>query len=717
ARPAPGNTVSPVPSPEETAERERISSALAAVADLDKAGLEARYPAVFAPALGYDPRSAKNLDLIRASKVGLSAREEEILGRQGFAISDRQRFPTFTYGYASIYADHLPLFVSADSLLYAVHRSYDEMLKRLETTSLRPKLSSMLAGMRTSLKSGTLAPLGPQTVKDVDLYLAVALALLDGSAPAPVAGASSTEIAALVAKANAMSGAQEVSLFGLPREEDFSQYTPRGHYTDTPELTSYFKAMMWLGRTDLRLIETQSDGSQLFRRRQFDGALGLASLVAGSLADTFTTLDSAIAAFVGESDNMRVTDFPTLLSRLGVGELAAVSALDDDTIATALVAGNFGAQRISSHIMINGMAKGTLPLSRTFLLLGQRYVVDSHVFSNVVYDRAGQGTVWRMMPNPLDVAFAALGNNQARLLLGQELDRFSYAPDLAAMRVLVDEHGADFWDANLYNGWLGALRSLSRAGAGQTPPLEVAGTEAWGRRILNTQLASWAELRHDTILYAKQSYTAGPACEFPDALVEPNPDFFGRLQAFATKGQQVTASLGLAAEGDYFVHLGTVAGMLMEMAQYQAEGMPFTTTHLAFINETVAVQTFCGGARAMGWYPKLFFGVGANSTEFAPTIADVHTQPKDERGNDVGRVLHVGTGYARMMVVTANTCTGPRAYVGLASSYFEEITERYKRLDDLTWTARFGSKGAFGWNDNGFTPAADVPWMLDLIGR
>ena len=66
--------------------------------------------------------------------------------------------------------------------------------------------------------------------------------------------------------------------------------------------------------------------------------------------------------------------------------------LDDATIAAAIVAGNFGAQRISSHIMINGIADGhTLPLSRTFLLLGQRYVVDSHVFSNVVYDRVQGG--------------------------------------------------------------------------------------------------------------------------------------------------------------------------------------------------------------------------------------------------------------------------------------------------------------------------------------
>jgi hypothetical protein len=705
----PPTPVIPTTSAEEAAERTRIAAALSTVAGIDAAGLAARYPTSFT-GLSYDPRAAGNLDIIRASKLGLSAAEEEVLGRHGFVISGRREFPTFSYGYASIYADHLPLFVSADSMLYAVHRSYDEMLKQLEIASLRPTLKTLLAGMRSALAAGVAAPLGAQAAKDIDLYLAVPLALLDGTTPAPVAGASAVEIAALVAKANAAQGAQGIELFGVSREEDFSQFTPRGHYTDSADLTTYFKAMMWLGRIDFRILETQPDGSQLFRRRQFDGALGLAALAGAEREPLWARLDQTIEAFVGESDNMRVTEFPALLQRLGAGDLAGVPALDDATIAAAVVAGNFGAQRISSHIMMNGLGDGTLPLSRTFLLLGQRYVVDSHVFSNVVYDRAGGGRVYRMMPSPFDAAFAAFGNNQAAALLGGEMQRYAYAPDLGAMRVLVDDHGDAFWGANLYNGWLGAIRALSRNGAGPSAPLEIANTEAWGRRVLNAQLASWAELRHDTILYAKQSYTGGPVCEFPDALVEPSPEFFARLASYAAKGAAVVDALGLDATlgqpaADHFVRLGTVAGTLKEMAEYQAQGTPFSAAHMAFINETVSVQQFCGGASATGWYPKLFFNT--NSTDFSPTIADVHTQPKDEGGGDVGRVLHVGTGYARLMVLTANTCAGPRAYAGLVSSYFEEITENYKRLDDPSWEQRF----------NTGPPAPDVPWLTDLLAR
>jgi hypothetical protein len=141
------------------------------------------------------------------------------------------------------------------------------------------------------------------------------------------------------------------------------------------------------------------------------------------------------------------------------------------------------------------------------------------------------------------------------------------------------------------------------------------------------------------------------------------------------------------------------------MAESQIAGTPFTDQQMAFINETVKVQLVCGGGYGMGWYPKLFYG--GNSTDFHPTIADVHTAPTDEAGTPVGNVLHVGTGYARLMVVTASTCEGPKAYAGLASSYFEHTTTNLKRLDDPSWRTQLDA-----------TPApSDVAWMTDLVAR
>jgi hypothetical protein len=472
--------------------------------------------------------------------------------------------------------------------------------------------------------------------------------------------------------------------------------------------------MIWLGRFDERMIETQPDGSQVFHRRQFDGALGLTTLLAGSdNLSRWQALSSALDAFVGEPDSMAPPEFTGLLAQLGAADLGAVAALDDATVAAAIVAGNFGAQRIASHVMITGVHDQALPLPRSFLLLGQRYVVDSHVFSNVVYDRVPPSPAGRvrMLPDPLDVAFAVFGNNQAATLLAPGLDTFSYAPALASMRVLVDEHGDPFWNQNLYNLWLSSLRALSPTPGGLSGPFELASTEAWGRRLLGTQLASWAELRHDTILYVKQSYSAGVVCSFPDALVEPNPDFFGRLTAFANKGQQVLAALGPAAAGDisqragaYFANLAAVGATLKGMAEAQIAGTPFSPDQMAFIDETVRVQLICGGATAMGWYPKLFYR-SSDATDSHPTIADVHTAPTDEAGSPVGNVLHVGTGSPRLMVVTAKTCDGPKAYVGLASSYYEDVTANLERLDDPTWSTMLTAT----------PPPAETPWMSDVV--
>ncbi len=711
----PGVVVAAEASASELAERNRTTEALKGISDLDGVGLRARFPAGFVETLSYDPVATGSLDKIQASELALDAEEKAILASKGFVISARRSFPTFVEGFESIYKDHLPLFVSADSILNALHTSYGQILKSIEVEALNGEIRKMLLSMREQLAAGAITSLGAEAVRDADFYVAVALSLLDGTPHNPVAGASGADITAFVAKATKAEGAEKRTIFGAKREMDFSQFKPRGHYGESELLQRYFRAAMWLGRIDFRLVETQPDLTQIFYRRQFLGALALATLVKDGAFAAWKNVDSTIEAFVGESDNLTLAGLQAFLATLGDGSIASITALTDAAIGKALLAGDWGRQRISSHIMVNGTRRGTMPLSRTFLLLGQRYVLDSHVFSNVVYDRVPERSSipMRMMPDPLDVAFAALGNNQAAALLAPQLDTHQYAGHLGAMRTLADEHGDSFWGSNLYNLWLSSLRTLSSANTNQSQNgVEIASTEAWGRRLLNTQLASWAELRHDTILYAKQSYTGGVACEYPDALVEPNPEFFAAVGRYASKGSEVVEALPISMAlrtriRNNFTRFGEVAAILREMAEFQREGKPFTQTHMLFINEAVKIQHFCGGASATGWYPSLVFGYspGKSPITFDPTIADVHTQPYDEHGSLVGRVLHVGTGMARLMVLTAKTCQGVRSYAGLVSSYHELITDKFERLDDPTWAAKFGTASR----------PADVPWMKDLI--
>lgn len=715
----PGTGVTTELSPAQKAELDAISAELDAVAKLDANGFAAKYAVPFqTTSLGYGPTQAKGLELVQASSLALNANEEAALASRGFAISKRVQFPSFVYGYETIYAADLPVYVSADSILYAVHESYDALLKAVEYGSLIPTLTRLLTSMRGRLEASQTAGLPADAVNDADTYLSVTRSLLSGTFDPPVAGGNAGIAKELFDGATAASGAKPVTLFDVERTVDFSQFEPRGHYTESEELKRYFKAMMWLGRIDFRMLETQPDHTQVFHRRQLEAAYVLQQLMDDTSQADWKRIDDTIGAFVGEPDAMTVPELDSLLADLKVTSPADLANLSDQTIAQAIVSGGYGTQRISSHIMINGLGSGTMPLSSAFLFFGQRYVIDSHVFSNVVYDRVQEGRQFRMMPNPLDAAFAAFGNSQAGLLLAPELTKFEYSPDLASMRVLADAHPQTFWDANLYNLWLGSLRTLSPNATELANPAaagipSVAASEAWGRRLLNTQLASWAELRHDTILYAKQSYTGGSSCEFPDAYVDPYPQLFVKLGEFATRGSTLVSQLDLSqapwvqqSATAYFQNLKNVVGILQKMAEDQRTGAPHSAEHIAFINQAVKIQMGCGDPAGLeGWYAQLFYNP-VDGIEFDPIIADVHTQPTDEGGNPVGKVLHVGTGMPRLMVVTVESCNGPRGYVGLASSYFEKTTENFERMTDEEWQPEVQS---------GTLP--EVPWMQDLISQ
>ncbi len=675
-----------------------VEEKLAALSDIQSMSADevlAAYALEQGDDLGYDPLDAQNLSIIQDSAMAMNADELQVFEEYGFVISDRWLFPTFGYGYVNLYAEDLPVFVSADSLLFALHRSYSTILQTVEMEVLIRELTDLLEGMRSELEAGQLGWASQQIVEDVDFYLAVALSLLDGELVDTVAGADSAMVLEWVSAAHEASGTQQIKLFGARREVDFSQFRPRGHYLGMPMLERYFRAMMWLGRIDLRIVEPTPRGELMVHPQQAMIAAGLVELMTEAERQRWERIDATLEAFVGESDNMRVGDLERLMSDLELGSPAEFATIDPQEIADILSQGDYGDQRISGHIMKNGVADATLPLAHTFLLLGQRYVVDSHVFSNVVYDRVSTSPR-RMLPDPLDAAFAALKNDQALQLLEEQLERYDYAGALAAMRYLIDSHDESYWDKNMYTSWLGALRALSPKADEVAAPDDhglpsVAATEAWGRRILNTQLASWAELRHDTLLYAKQSYSSGAVCEYPDAYVDPYPEFYDRMAAFAANSRALLNSLEFNNEWSanrvdkYFVNMEEVHTTLGEMAHRQRNREPLDEEHLEFINRQVTLIEGCAGPDGIyGWYGDLFY-LAQDAIDFDPTIADVHTAPTDAGGNPTGDVLHVATGYPRLMITTFDTCDGPRAFAGVVSSYFEKLTDDYDRWDNQRW--------------------------------
>jgi hypothetical protein len=203
-------------------------------------------------------------------------------------------------------------------------------------------------------------------------------------------------------------------------------------------------------------------------------------------------------------------------------------------------------------------------------------------------------------------------------------------------------------------------------------------------------------------------------CAYPDAYVEPYPAFFAALSALADRGAALVDRLDFGPKSFqkrrialYFRKLHDVAVTLGEIAALERRGEPIDAQHLDFINHAVSWDARSGGCTLIiepsGWYADLHYDKKA-ITKHEPTIADVHTQPTDENGNSVGKVLHVATDVPRAFTVTLDTCVGPRTYQGFVSSYRELTTEHFQRLNDAEWLKQRES-----------TP--DVAWMKDLLAR
>ncbi len=148
----------------------------------------------------------------------------------------------------------------------------------------------------------------------------------------------------------------------------------------------------------------------------------------------------------------------------------------------------------------------------------------------------------RALPQPLDV-MVALGNERARTHLSDELANYSYEAKLNNLQEDISSYPETFWQQPAYNQWLNLIRLLDAPTNSDNYPEAMQSLE-WQDKMLQSQLASWTQLRHDHLLYAKQSFTtSGIACIFPDWYIEPYPEFYAAYGDFAAALQKAVKQL------------------------------------------------------------------------------------------------------------------------------------------------------------------------------
>ncbi len=655
------------------------------------------------------------LDSIKI-KYRLTDDELESLKNNHFVVSERLSYDCFGRALHHIYENDVPVMVTSDAILYALHFSYDRILFDIEKSLLEGKLHRVLDGLYRSFpelekKYGSIRGMS-EPLNDVDVYITMAKSLLDEQIAASLRGQRET----INALWKAVEGEQMtfMPLFSeRNRKLDFSQFTVRGHYTNEfwgsngqrRTLGNYFQAMMWLGRMDFYLTPPpvgpdEQPWSREEIRRMVIGSLLLNELLdlSGASSD-LQDIDNVLTFMVGESDNLT----PNELSRVVASKNISPTDMFDDSIYDSLQREllsqvNYGQRIMSAFFIVDPFSTEPDPLPVSYRLSGQRFILDSYILANVVYDRIiyQNQKIWRPMPDPLDAMFV-LGNDNALPLLRDELQEYKYASQLEALRYLVDAYDDEFWSESLYNVWLQSIRQLNPSQQRGEVPYFMK-TVAWQQQKLNTQLSSWTQLRHDNLLYAKQSYTGGTACSYPHSYVEPYPGLYAQIAQFAIKAETELLPLvdgngwEVSMLKHYFPKLKEVMLKLQELAEKELRGELFNEEETDWLQRMLFIDGMSGSPPFSGWYSDLFYRLeqvpGEQYEGHDYLVADVHTQPTDQFGGVVGHVLHVGVGKVNLGIFLANSPSKdfqPMAYMGAVMSYYEKITENFKRHTDEEW--------------------------------
>jgi hypothetical protein len=616
--------------------------------------------------------------------------------------------------YESLRKMNVPLFVAADTLLHLYHVQFDETLKDLEEREfyydIRDLTGALLADalVQHERHDGDLKEAARRNVA----YLAVAARLIDPDSEIP--GLVSDLVESELQKIQAHGGFAASDIFIY--DEDYSQYVPRGHYTRSEELEQYFKTLMWYGRIAFLLKGAEkwgADGDALIsvydaRIQTLQAVLLALSLNTVPVGEhtgrgVWDRIYAVTSFYVGLADDLTPYEYLGAINEV-FGSGFEVTDLEDEENFFALKV-ELGLLRSPKIFGGTGNAMVTPPVTPEALdevlaktkgmrFMGQRFVPDSCMFQHLVfpevldYTPTGSGDPLpftygftgvrgaRCYPRGLDV-MSILGSVRAKEILIEEGDTeyVDYDQRYDELRNEFDQLSLSDWTQNLYWGWLYSLKALVGGFVEGYPPFML--TEAWEKKELNAALASWTELRHDTILYAKQSYTPGETSIPPEVTgyVEPVPEFYGRLLALTRMTREGLAGFEvLSPEAEQrLLALEEILLRLIEIANKELTNEALSESDYDFI--------MAFGAHL----ENVILGVSEEGCR-TTLVADVHTHGVE------GKVLEEGVGNVDLIVVA---CPGPENSVFLAAgpvlSYYEFKHPMSNRLTDEAWRDLFGS--------------------------
>lgn len=608
------------------------------------------------------------------------------LARDGFAIVPRNNIQLFHCYENNDYHD-FPNFITTDMYLQLFHLYFSRMLREVESKRLSPLMSDffskMYAEMSLRLSEAKKEPAKKAAAFGV-AYFSIACKLIGRDSitvPEQLRPTVDSELAKIQGESDTFSeflGYTDTYFL-------YSKFRPRGYYTSNDTLKRYFRAMSWMQ------LANKCAGSDEF--------LLMADVLNNQpgLRQLLERISAPLQLLVGQPDDVSLLDLAAIVEKMG-------TSFDEISKNKRLSKAYRQAVDELAQSRTRILPKKAVSCLYKECIMPQRYLYDSEVLQELV-DVKTQPISLRAYPMGLDV-MAAFGSQQAADIVAKDVRWPEYVAKLDSVKALMPQLSSD---STVYNMWMKSLAVMLNDTNKSYPYFMK--TPQWGKKNLNTALASWAELRHDVLLYAKQPMAAECGGCIPDPVVvgyvEPNVAYWAKAVELVRHTADVLTRNDLFTDRarTLTTQMEEQAAFLLSVSQKELEGERLSESEYYSIEklgstyEYITIEMLKGDDAGDGMTWSDIDGTGKSVS----VVADVYTA--NSANNPQKGVLEEGVGYVDDIFVVVEIGGMLHLTRGAVFSYRELRSGMNNRLTDEQWQKMLET-----------SPRRGVPeWMDEIL--
>lgn len=620
----------------------------------------------------------------------------------------------------NLYHNDMPVFITSDMMLYALHRFYDESLEKMEVKLIKEfellceSLLSTIHNIDTSqLDFSTI-----ESLKGAELYLMVPYFLLqykennqrhyrEKKTVSFINPKTQPKFNTVEAISKVVNDVRELNISQLTiNNVDFffnaTTFKPRGHYTHSTDLENYFMAFTWFSKCVVKL----NTKNHVEYTNGFKFAT-LLSKIAYSSIDQIQKIEGFVEQLVGKPDGYTLSSFLTELAKSDFSSLDYInfhSTIDNLIKSTVL----------TNKCKLTKVGDGGFVLDESILtefcfsLIGKGTTFDNTVINSMVdVEFAKHTNLDRKFPSIFDITYTLFDNVASLDFVEERMngissdkivgrDEIRYTEYLETIRRQMTE--SNITGNTLYNQELVMLKALSKQ-----QNMEPFNSKIWGYKQTQTQIGHYSEIRHDNVLYLDECCGGMLCCEHPDIMIEPCLEFWREMLNLVIMMETMFVGLSKSSHktpissklrsnftqefecyesiqtNEILNNFKSIIEKFILFTEYYLNGQEIPETLKENLKCIVEVKRGASGPPTYsGWYPTLFYDE-EKCLENKPEVSSYFTAVDDDRGP--GGICHLGNGDVQLMYIVINNTI----YMGPVYTIYDIVTPFDTRYNDDEW--------------------------------